>query len=81
MKHACSVNLKLYNCKRGRRLLLRVLPKAGSGFTGGAVGKNPRSLQHGLSACRLLGHIVVESPQTLLDTQYAGSFVVSGSAF
>lgn len=77
VKHAYSVNLKLYNC----RLLLRVPPKAGSGFTGGAVGKNPRSLQHSLSAGCLLGHIVVESPQTFLDTQYVGSYVVSGSAF
>lgn len=44
----------------------------GSGFTGGAVGKDPRSLQHGLPAGRLLGHIVVEPPQTFLDAQSIG---------
>lgn len=56
-------------------LFFSFAPKAGSGFTGGAVGKNPRSLQHGLPAGRLFGHIVVEPPQTFLDTQYIGVLV------
>lgn len=39
----------------------------GSGFAWGASGENTGSLQHGLSACCLLGNIVMEPPQAFLE--------------
>lgn len=65
-------------CERGGSLLLGLPAGTGpSGFTGGAVGKHPRGLQHGLPAGRLLGHVVVEPPQAFLQAQHVGAALES----
>ncbi len=51
-------------------LLSRAGGGGGSGFTWRARGEYSWSLQHGLSPCRLLCHVVIEPPQTFLGEEY-----------